>query len=272
MGRALPGTGHHRPAAPGAPGRPRSAKGVALVTGASSGIGAAVSRRIAAEGGWDLLVSGRDHTRLGEVAALTSGRALPADLAAPQGAEGLVQDALDASGRIDLLVAGAGVGWAGPLHTMPATAADQVLAVDLVSVVHLVRLVLPHMLARGRGQLVLIGSVAGTVGVRDEAVYSAAKAAVAVLADALRYELAGTGVRVLHVVPGVVTTPFFERRGTPYTRSRPRPVAAEQVAEAVWTALLRGRDEVFVPGWLRLPGRVRGAAPGLYRRLATRFG
>ncbi|MDQ0792125.1 SDR family oxidoreductase [Streptomyces sp. B1I3] len=272
MGRALPGTSHRRLDAPGDPGHRRTTKGVALVTGASSGIGAAISRRIAVEGGWELLVSGRDHVRLQEVATHTSGQALFADLATPQGAEGLVRDALDAAGRIDLLVAGAGVGWAGPLHTMPAAAADQVLAVDLVSVVHLVRLVLPHMLAQGRGQLVLIGSVAGTVGVREEAVYSAAKAAVAVLAEALRYELAGTGVRVLHVVPGVVTTPFFERRGTPYTRSCPRPVPAERVADAVWTALVRRHEEVFVPAWLRLPGRVRGVAPALYRRLAARFG
>ncbi|MEU5716356.1 SDR family NAD(P)-dependent oxidoreductase [Streptomyces sp. NPDC020403] len=272
MGRALPGTGHRRPTAPGRSDHHVAQKRVALVTGASSGIGAAVSRRIAAEGGWELLVSGRDPGRLREVAAHTSGRPLLADLSASEGAEGLVRDALDAAGHVDLLVAAAGVGWAGPLHTMPAASADEVLALDLVSVVHLVRLVLPHMLARGRGQVVLIGSVAGTLGVRDEAVYSAAKAAVAVLADALRLELAGTGVRVLHVVPGVVATPFFERRGTPYTRSSPRPVPAERVADAIWDALLHRREDVFVPGWLRLPGRVRGIAPALYRRLATRFG
>ena len=54
--------------------------------------------------------------------------------------------------------------------------------------------------------------------------------------------------------------------------SSPRPVAPERVADAVWSAVRRGRDEVYVPGWLRLPARVRGGAPGLYRCLATRFG
>ncbi|MGW4277406.1 SDR family NAD(P)-dependent oxidoreductase [Streptomyces seoulensis] len=246
--------------------------GGALVTGASSGIGAAVAHRLAAQGGWRLVLNGRDPTRLEEVARGTSAFAYPADLRTPDAEHRLAQFALDSVGRVDLLVAGAGIGWAGPLHTMPPRAIDEVFEVNVLATLRLVRLLLPRMIGQGAGRVVLIGSLAGTVGVRDEAVYSATKAALGAFADAVRYELRGTGVGISHVVPGVVDTPFFDRRGVPYRRSRPKPVPASRVADAVWEAVARGRDEVYVPGWTRVPGRVRGAAPALYRRLASRFG
>ncbi|MEU2711195.1 SDR family NAD(P)-dependent oxidoreductase [Streptomyces sp. NPDC007205] len=244
----------------------------ALVTGASSGIGAVVARRLAAEGGWRLVLNGRDATRLEQVAAQVDALALPADLTRP-GADRLLTDlVLEHTGRLDLLVAGAGVGWAGDFTEMPHARIDEVVGVDLLATLHLVRALLPHMVAAGTGRIVLIGSVAGSFGVRGEAVYSAAKAALAAFADALRHELRRTGVGVTHVIPGVVDTPFFERRGAPYTRTWPRPVPPERVADAVWSAVLHGKDEVYVPGWLGFPARVRGVAPGLYRRLAGRFG
>ncbi|MCM3266444.1 SDR family NAD(P)-dependent oxidoreductase [Streptomyces thermoviolaceus] len=274
--RSGPGTPLEAPATPSTA-RYRAADGTvtgggALVTGASSGIGAAVARRLAAEGGWRLVLNGRDRARLEEVAHQTSAVVYPADLCGPGAERRLAEFALDSVGQVDLLVAGAGIGWAGPFSTMPHPAIDEVLDVNVRATVHLVRQLLPHMVRQGSGRVVIIGSLAGTVGVRDEAVYSAAKAALATFADAVRYELRGTGVGISHVVPGVVDTPFFERRGVPYRRSRPKPVPAGRVADAVWEAVAHGRDEVYVPGWTRVPGRVRALAPALYRRLAARFG
>jgi short-subunit dehydrogenase len=260
----------HVPA--GDPGAIDPDKGVALVTGASSGIGAAIARSLAAEERWTLLVSGRDPERVRRIAQETGATALRCDLAAPDGARRLVSTAVDLTQRIDLLVASAGVGWAGPFASMPPSAVDRVLTVDLNAVIQLVRLVLPHMLLQRRGHLVLIGSVAGCLGVEGEAVYSAAKAGLGAFADALRYELKGTGVRLTHVVPGVVDTPFFARRGMPYNRRLPRPIPPERVARAALRAIGNGRQEVFVPRWFRFPTAVRALAPGTYRHLAARFG
>ncbi|MGK5630243.1 SDR family NAD(P)-dependent oxidoreductase [Streptomyces sp. URMC 123] len=250
----------------------RMGQPVALITGASSGIGAAVAARLAAEGGWQLLLNGRDEGRLAEVAAATQGTALAADLADRDRCAEVAEAAIERHNRVDVLVAGAGIGWAGPFTAMPVEAIERVLAVNLTAVLRLVRLLLPGMVARGRGHVVLIGSIAARVGVREEAVYAASKAALVAFAESLRYEVAPYGVRVSMILPGAVDTPFFTRRGTPYRRSWPRPVPAERVADAVWEALTRGRDDVFVPGWLNLPARLCGAAPGLFRRLAGRFG
>jgi short-subunit dehydrogenase len=245
---------------------------VALITGASSGIGAAVADRLAAEGGWQLLLGGRDEERLAEVAKRTEGTPLPADVADQGSREQLAEQALERAGRVDALVASAGIGWAGPFVGMPVDAIDRLVSVNLSAVVHLVRLFLPGMVARGAGRVVVIGSMAGCVGVRHEAVYSATKGGLMAFADSLRYELGHTGVRVSMVMPGAVDTPFFSRRGVPYNRDRPRPVPAGRVADAVWKALVSGREDTFVPPWLGMPARVHGFAPGVFRALARRFG
>lgn len=244
--------------------------GLALVTGASSGIGAATARCLATAG-WRLLLSGRDAGRLAEEARAAAAYPLPQDLATPAGAELLARRVLEVAEGVDLLVAGAGVGWSGSFAGMPDALADEVLMVNLVSAVHLVRALLPGMIERGRGHVVLVGSIAG-VGVRHEAVYSAAKAGIGAFAEALRYELRGSGVGVTHVVVGAVDTPFFARRGVPYPRSVPRLRLPQEAAAVICAAAAARREEVYFPGWLRLPYAVHSVAPSVYRRLANRFG
>ena len=237
----------------------RHAARTAVVTGASSGIGAAVADRLAADG-CRLLLVGRDEPRLNAVALRTGGHALVADLSTAAGVEA-VRAAAD--GRVALLVHAAGIGAAGPLADLPAATADTLMAVNLVAPVQLTRALLPTLRAQ-RGHVVFVASIAA-IGVADEVVYSATKAGLRGFADALRLE---SGIGVTTVLPGAVETRYFTRRDRPYHRRYPRPVSAERVAAALVNGVRHNRAEVFVPRWLTAGARVHGAAPATFSRLS----
>jgi short-subunit dehydrogenase len=255
---------------------------VALVTGGSSGIGAATARALAGAGA-RVLIAGRDPARLATVAGQTGGIALTGDLAAPDGPTYLAAAAQRAAAAlplapgaaaagIDILVNNAGLGWAGPVGEITAGKVAELVAVNLTAPIQLTRLLVPGMVARGRGRVVFVSSIAGATGVRGEAVYSATKAGLVTFADSLAYELDGQGVGVSVIVPGVIDTPFFDRRGRPYGRKRPEPQPPERVARAIVSCLEHDRGVSYVPRWMRLPAWLHGAAPGTFRALASRFG
>jgi short-subunit dehydrogenase len=248
----------------------RVAGAVVLVTGASGGIGAAVVAELASRGA-AVLAAGRDKAATGRVAARTGAVPLLADLANPHGPADLAARAVAVHGRVDVLVAGAGIGWRGGLPAMPAERIDQLLAVNLRAPITLTRALLPGMLDRGHGRVALLASIAGLTGVADESVYAATKAGLIVFAESLRLEIAGSGVGVAVVSPGAVATGFFTRRGAPYHRRFPRPLPPSRVARAVVQAVERDRD-VVVPRWLAVAPRVRALAPRVYRSLARRLG
>lgn len=177
-----------------------------------------------------------------------------------------------ARGGIDILINNAGIGWAGPLTEMNAAKVAQLVAVNLTAPIELTRLLTPALAAGGRGRVVFISSIAGATGAPQEAVYAATKAGLNYFAESLRYELAGTGVGVSVVVPGVIDTPFFAKRGKPYGRRRPVPISAQRVGRAVLTAIEREQPVAFVPRWLGFPAWLHGAVPGTFRALAARFG
>lgn len=246
--------------------------GVALVTGASSGIGAATAAALARRG-YRVVVHGRDEKAAAEVARAVGGVPAIADLERVAEVERLADLALEAGGgRLDVLVNNAGFGWSGEFEGMPVPVAERLTAVNLAAPIALTRALLPGMRTRGAGRLVFVSSIAGRLGVGGEAVYAATKAGLDCFAESLRAELRGTGVTVGVVVPGVIATSFFERRGTPYPRQWPRPITAGKVAEAVARCVERGTAEVYVPRWLRVPVAVQGVAPGAYRWLESRFG
>jgi len=128
------------------------------------------------------------------------------------------------------------------------------------------------MLARGSGRIVNVSSIAGHLGVRQEAVYAATKAAMNAFSEGLRQELKGSPVTVSVVSPGAVDTPFFERRGQPYPRKHPKPIRPERVADAIVRAIDTGRPQSYVPPWAGFAAWIRGALPPAYRWGADRFG
>jgi short-subunit dehydrogenase len=243
---------------------------VCLVTGATSGIGWEIAVRLAREGA-SVVATGRDRTALAELAR-GGAHTVAADLAQRADVDRLADEAVEAFGRIDVLINNAGVGWAGSFDELPLDEADRLLQVNVGAPLRLARALLPPMQARGRGWIVNVASIAGHVGVRDEAVYSATKAALIAFSEALRQEVAPSGVGVTVLTPGVVRTTFFEQRGRPYERSFPRPVSPQRVAGALVRGLRHERAEVFVPWWLGSVTRFRGAAPDLFRSLVARYG
>jgi short-subunit dehydrogenase len=249
---------------------------VVLVTGASSGIGRATAHLLAARGA-HVVAAGREQAALRELAESIGGTALPEDLRDPNAADRLVAAARAARGRLDGVVANAGIGHAGPVTEMTAGRVAALVDVNVRSTLQLARAAAAafHEQATGgdprpRG-LVFVSSIAGAVGVPGESVYSATKAAVESFAVVLREELRPDGVTVSTVLPGVVDTAFFDRRGVPYDRRFPRPMKPERVARAVVGALETGRPRTVVPRWLAVPAWLAAAVPGPYRALARRL-
>jgi short-subunit dehydrogenase len=244
---------------------------VVLVTGASAGIGRVAATRFA-ERGARVLVHGRDPQRTADVARDVGGRALIGDLAVAADRARLAEEAQEVFGRVDVLVNNAGFGYLGAVADMNVDVIRRLVEVNLLAAVELTRSVLPGMLDRNRGAISFVTSIAGRTGVAGEAVYSATKAGLDAFADSLRVETAGSGVNVSVIVPGVVDTGFFETRGTPYVRTRPKPIPAQTVADAVVRSVARDRAEEWRPHWLRVAPTVRALAPGAFRRLSVRFG
>jgi hypothetical protein len=236
----------------------------ALVTGASLGIGRATALELAARG-VAVRATGLEAPALDELADLCGAAVLAADLGQPGELERVVAWA----GPVDLLVCAAGFGRYERLAEVRPDALDELLAVNLAAPIRLSAALVPGMVARGAGHVVVVASIAGFIGVAREAVYSASKGGLIAFAESIRYELAGSGVGVTVVVPAAVATGFFARSGHAYERRFPRPVPPARVAAALLGAVERGAPEVYVPRWTVVPVRLRGGLPGAFRRAAA---
>ena len=244
---------------------------VVVVTGASRGIGAAITRALAARGA-TVVGTGRDAAALNAVMCEVGGAAVLGDVRDPGNAEMVVAQARDAHGRLDAVVVNAGVGYTGPFADMPAARVDDLLDINVRAPIHMARAAVPELTRHDESALVFVTSIAGALLVPRESLYSATKAALEAFAEVLREEVRGSGLHVGTVVPGAVDTEFFAHRGAPYDRSFPRPIKPEPVAAAALRVLEDSAERVVVPGWMRGPVLLRRLAPRRYRTLSRRYG
>ena len=198
------------------------------------------------------------------------GVAVTADVANRTAIIDAIAEVEAALGPIDVLVANAGIGAYGPLIDMSYEEIEHVVHVNVLGTIYAIRAVLPGMVARRRGHVVTIGSIAGRIGSPFEAVYAATKFAGVGLTEAFAVEVAPYGVGVSLVNPGVVATEFSNARGHPYDRERPKPISAESVADAVVGAVEHGAAETYVPRWFRPAVVTRHLVPSLFRRGTAR--
>jgi short-subunit dehydrogenase len=228
-----------------------------VVTGASRGIGRAVVDAALERG-----------ARVGAISRSAVSVPSVAWRAADVGDRAQVESALaglaEELGPVDVLVANAGIGAYGPFVDADVAEIERLVQVNVLGTVYPVKAVLPGMLERRRGHIVIVSSVAGRFGSPFEAAYSATKFAQVGLAEALSVEVSSSGVGVSVVDPAVVDTAFFEARGHAYDRPFPRPMPAGRVADAVIAAVERGRLETFVPRAFGAAVAVRHLSPRLY--------
>jgi uncharacterized protein len=246
---------------------------IAVVTGASSGIGEAAVRRLAAEPGARLVLVARRADRLQALAREIGGATIVAVDLTDDDAPARVREALEREhgGRLDLLVNNAGASWNAPFAEGGWANVQRTMALNFDAQVRLTEALLPLLRASAPSSIVNVASTAGRVGRAAGGAYSASKFAFAGWTDSLHLEEQPHGVHVGLVLPGFVATEGFpqtmlvERSLTRWAVSRP-----ERVAEAILDAGPGGRAERYVPRAYWLAALLRIATPGLVRRVTQR--
>ena len=249
----------------------------ALVTGASSGIGAELATQLAAEG-TDLVLVARDVDRLERMSAELEDRwgvdveVVAADLSSPV-SRSAVEKRLGADGSpIDLLVNNAGFGTSGRFSELPVAREEQQVQLNVLAVLRLCSAVLPQMLSRGSGAILNIASVAGLYPSPGSATYAATKAFVCSFSDALHEELRDTPVSVTASLPGLTRTEFHQRSASTTSAPDRAWLSAELVARQSLDAAAAGKARV-VPGALykAVNGVVAPVPPGPRRWVVSRI-
>ena len=239
---------------------------VVVVTGASAGIGRAAARRLV-QAGATVVGCAREESRLRIAAQDVGMSAHRCDVAVPEERERLIESVLAEHGRIDVLVNNASLGWVGLVEQMEEDDVARLYTANVIAMVDLTRRVLPGMLSRGEGDVVMVSSAAAYVALPPLTVYSSTKWAIDGFVEGLRREVIGRGVRVHSVNPGPVRTEWLARsmgyqpvEGDSEQRLSPG-VPVDWVAAAIERTATSGYSRtVSVPRVVGL-GRLLGVQP-----------
>lgn len=253
---------------------------VVLVTGASSGIGAATAKAMSRAGARQVLLLARNQVALGKLvdaieSAGGAARAYPVDLSELKAVEKMARRILDEVGVPDILINNAGSGRWRFLEETPAEEVVQTMAVPYFAAAWVTRMFLPGMMRRGSGHIVNISSVAARMSWPGATAYIAACRALRGFPDALRADLYGTGVRVTHYESGPIDSPYW--RNNPDSRQRVPgiarwlvPVLTEaRVARALINGIRKNKATVVIPAMLRLVYLLHAVFPWLVQGLMT---
>lgn len=232
---------------------------IALITGASSGIGESTARLLASKGIHVLLVARRidrlNEIRLQIISTGGHATAIQADLTIESERVALYQQLIRQNLLPEILINNAGMAWYGYYHQMPWDIAKKILELNITTVTHLTSLFLPEMVKNQYGHIINIGSIAGKLPEQGIAVYSASKAYMDAFTTSLYRELKGTGVVVSVVRAGPIKTEFFDAaRNLENGDSVPAEklaVPVSHVSNAIWRLLLHPRRMIYVPFYLR---------------------
>jgi short-subunit dehydrogenase len=246
--------------------------GTAWVTGASTGIGRAVTLALAGEG-WRVAATARTAETLDALAVEAAGRsgkvrAYPADVTDAAAVAAQVRRIEAEWGAIDLAILNAGTHEPMPAERFSAKTVRRLLEINVMGAAHGIEAVLPLMIARGAGRIMIVASVAGYRGLPTAAAYGASKAALINMAEAMRPELAERGIVLQLVNPGFVKTPLTDRNDFPM----PFLISAETAASEILRGLESERFEIAFPGrFVTLLKLARLLPYGLYFRLTRRM-
>lgn len=234
---------------------------IAVVTGAASGIGLATSEAMMAAGAKVVMVD-RNEASLAELVGKSGGRAIAqvTDLLDAESCAAMIPEILAKTGRIDILYCNAGTFIGGDLVDTTADAIDRMLNLNVNAVFKNVHAVLPHMIERGSGDIVVTSSLAGRAAIKHEPVYSASKWAVTCFTQTTRRQVNSHGIRVAQVSPGPVSSALladWEPERLQAAKDAGAIIEPKEVADAVLYILTRPRN-VTIHDMVVLPTNVDG--------------